>query len=248
MDRLIYSALSGMQSSMAKQRVLANNMANAETIGFRAELMDARAITVDGGPGTLETRAMQQAQVRRADMTPGEIMLTSRDLDMAINGDALMAVQAEDGSEAYTRRGDLMLTGSGLLVNGAGHPVLGEAGPITVPPGGDLQISPDGAVTTTDPAIPGAQPVEIGRIKLASPAGSVVTKGLDNLFRVEGGGVLPTDLEATVNSGYLEQSNVKMTDVLVELVDQQRLFDMRTKLIATAKELDESGASLMRLG
>jgi len=248
MDRLIYSALSGMRSSMEKQRVLASNMANAETIGFRAELMDARSITVDGGDGTLETRAMQQALVRAADMNPGEMMLTGRNLDIAVDGDAMIAVQAADGSEAYSRRGDLMLTGAGLLVNGAGYPVLGEAGPITVPPGGDLNIAPDGAVTTTDPAAPGAIPQEIGRIKLASVAGSQVTKGLDNLFRVEGGGILPTDLEATVKPGYLEQSNVKMTQVLVEMVDQQRLFDMRTKLVATAKELDESGAQLMRLG
>lgn len=248
MDRLIYSALSGMHSSMEKQRVLANNLANAETIGFRAELMDARPITVDGGDGTLETRALQQSMVRGADMEAGEMMLTGRNLDIAVDGDALIAVQAPDGSEAYTRRGDLMMTGAGLLVNGAGRPLLGEAGPITIPPGGDMSISPDGAVMVSDPAVPEAPPQEIGRIKLASPAGSVVTKGLDNLFRVEGGGTLPTDLEATVKPGYLEQSNVKMAQVLVDLVDQQRLFDMRTKLIATAKELDESGASLMRLG
>ena len=247
MDRLIYSALSGMRSSMERQRVLASNMANAETIGFRAELMDARAVTVESRDGSLETRAMQSAAVRGADMSQGEMTQTGRSLDLAVDGDALIAVQAEDGSEAYTRRGDLTLTGAGLLVNGEGRPVLGEQGPITVPPGGDLAIAPDGVVTISNPATPDAPPAEIGRIKLASPAGSQVTKGLDNLFRVEGGGVLPTDLSATVKPGYLEQSNVKLTEVLVDMVDQQRLFDMRTKLVATAKELDESGASLMRL-
>ena len=247
MDRLIYSALSGMRSSMEKQRVLASNMANAETIGFRAELMDARAVTVESRNGSLETRAMQSSAVRGADMSQGEMTLTGRSLDIAIDGDALIAVQAEDGSEAYTRRGDLTLSGSGLLVNGEGRPVLGEQGPITVPPGGDMAIAPDGTVTVSNPATPEAPPAEIGRIKLANPVGSQVTKGLDNLFRVEGGGVLPADLTATVKTGYLEQSNVKLTEVLVELVDQQRLFDMRTKLVATAKELDESGASLMRM-
>jgi len=247
MDRLIYSALSGMRSSMEQQRVLASNMANAETIGFRRELMDARPVTIADGGETLETRALQQALVRGADMKPGELMLTGRDLDIAVDGEALIAVQAQDGSEAYTKRGDLMLNGTGTLVTGDGYPVIGDAGPITVPPGGDLRIAPDGAVMVSDPAAPEAPPQEIARIKLASPEGSAIAKGLDGLFRVKGGGILPTNLEARVKPGHLEQSNVNMTEVLVEMMDQQRLFDMRTKLVSTAKELDESGAQLMRL-
>lgn len=248
MDRLIYSALSGMRSSMEQQRVLASNMANAETIGFRRELIDARPVTIAGPEGTLEVRGLQQALVRAADMAAGELKQTGRDLDIALEGDALIAVQAADGSEVYTRRGDLMLNGTGVLTTGDGRVVLGEAGPITVPPGGQPQIAPDGAITMVDPAAPGSVPLEIGRIKLASPAGSAIAKGLDGLFRVEGGGVLPGDQEARVKSGYLEQSNVKMSEVLVEMIDQQRLFDMRTRLVSTAKELDEAGAQLLRLG
>lgn len=231
---------------MEQQRVLASNMANAETVGFRRELMDARAVTIADGE-TLETRAMQQSLVRGADLTAGEIMMTGRELDIAMEGNAMIAVQAEDGSEAYTRRGDLTLTGTGLLTTGDGRPVIGDAGPITVPPGGSVRIAPDGMVSVADPAAPDAPPADVGRIKLASPDGSAIAKGLDGLFRVQGGGVLPTDLEATVKSGHLEQSNVKMTEVLVEMIDQQRLFDMRTKLVATARDLDESGAQLMRL-
>lgn len=246
MDRLIYSALSGMRSSMERQRVLASNMANANTVGFRAEVMDARAVTVTANGG-LETRAMQQALVRSADMTPGEMVLTGRNLDIAVNGEALIAVQAEDGGEAYTRRGDLSLTATGLLVTGEGHPVLGQGGPISVPAGGTLSIAPDGAVLAGDPAQPNVPPAEVGRIRLVSPAGSQIVKGLDNLFRVEGDGVLPDDPEATVNAGYLEQSNVQLTQVLVEMIDQQRLFEMRTRAVTTARELDESGAQLMRL-
>ena len=246
MDRLIYTALSGMQASMERQRVLASNMANAETIGFRKELADQRAVTIKGE--ALEARAMQQSLVRGADMQPGETMKTGRMLDIAVEtADALIAVQDEQGAEAYTRRGDLDINASGLLVTGEGYPVIGDAGPLTVPPGGTVTIAPDGSVSVSDPAQPGAPPLEVGRIKLGAAAGSDITKGLDGLFRVRGGGVLPGDLEAKVKPGHLEQSNVKANEVLVEMIDQQRLFAMRSKLVSTARDLDESGAQLMRL-
>ena len=246
MDRLIYTALSGMQSSMNRQRVIASNMANAQTVGFRAELLDQRPVTVEGD--SLEVRAMQNAEVRGAIMDPGPVVETGNPLDVAIQGDALLAVQAEDGSEAYTRRGDLSISPTGLLVNGEGLPVMGEAGPITVPLGGKPSIAPDGMVLVTDPAAPDQPPQEAGRIKLAGWQGSPISKGLDGLFRIEGGGMLPTDEEARLVTGSLEQSNVKPTEVLVEMIDAQRLFAMRTKLIATARECDEGGAQLMRLG
>lgn len=246
MDRLIYTALSGMQSSMNRQRVIASNMANVQTVGFRAELLDQRPVTVEGQ--SLEVRAMQNAEVRGATMDAGPVVQTGNPLDVAIEGEALLAVQAEDGSESYTRRGDLSVSATGLLVNGEGLPVLGEAGPITLPLGGKPSIAPDGMITVTDPAAPDQPPQEAGRIKLAGWQGSPISKGLDGLFRVEGGGVLPTDEQATLITGSLEQSNVKPTEVLVEMIDAQRLFAMRTKLIATARECDEGGAQLMRLG
>ncbi len=245
MDRLIYTALSGMQASMERQRVIASNMANAQTIGFRAELLDQRPVTIEGE--SLEVRAMQQAAVQGASMERGEITRTGNPLDLAIDGDALLAVQAEDGTEAYTRRADLSISPTGLLVNGEGRPVLGEAGPITVPLGGKPSIAPDGTVSVIDPAVPDQPPQEVGRIKLAGWQGSPIAKGLDGLFRVEGGGILPGDAQATVITGALEQSNVKPTEVLVEMIDAQRLFAMRSKLIATARECDEGGAQLMRL-
>ena len=245
MDRLIYTALSGMNASMERQRVIASNMANAQTVGFRAELLDQRPVTIDGD--TLEVRAMQRAEVRGAVMTAGEMTRTGHELDLFIQGDALMAVQASDGSEAYTRRADLSISPTGALVNGEGLPVMSADGPITVPLGSNASISPDGVVSVTDPAAPDAPPVEVGRIKLAGWQGSPIAKGLDGLFRVEGGGILPADAEATVITGALEQSNVKPTQVLVEMIDSQRLFEMRSKLIATARDCDQAGAQLMRL-
>ncbi len=246
MDRLIHTALSGMRASMDSQRVIASNMANANTLGFRAEMLDQRAVTIEGQPN--EARAMQRASVRGADMAAGETIATGRDLDVAVETDALIAVQAVDGTEAYTRRGALSVSATGLLVNGEGRPVLGDNGPITVPPVGIPGIAPDGSITIADPAAPDQPPAEIGRIKLAAWEGSPISKGLDGLFRVEGGGILPTDEAATVKVGSLEQSNVKTTEVLVDMIDAQRLFAMRSKVISTAREIDESGAQLMRLG
>jgi flagellar basal-body rod protein FlgF len=246
MDRLIWTAMTGMSAAMDRQRVIASNMANAQTTGFRAEVLAARPLTLKGPQ--LEARAMTHAEVRGARMTAGAMIATGRPLDVAMQGEALLAVQAPDGSEAYTRRGDLAVSPAGLLVNGEGFAVLGDGGPISLPPGGQVSLAEDGGVLLRDPATPEAPPTLVGRIKLASPAGSEIAKGLDGLFRVIGGGILPTDAEARVTTATLEQSNVKTTEVLVEMIAAQRSYDLRTKLIATAKELDQGGASLMRLG
>jgi flagellar basal-body rod protein FlgF len=246
MDRLIFTAFSGLNASMVRQRVIASNMANAQTIGFRADTLQFTPMTVKDGE-SLEVRALSDAEVRGADMHEGTLTQTGKPLDVALVGKALLAVQAADGSESYTRRGDLAVSPSGVLVNGDGAPVIGENGPISIPPGGEVSIAEDGAVLVRDPAVPDAPPNKVDRLKLASPAGTRIEKGLDGLLRVYGGGALPGDLEARLVPGTLEQSNVRPSDVLVQMVEAQRLFDIRTKLISTAKELDEGGAALMRL-
>lgn len=245
MDRLIWTAVSGMNASMARQRVIASNMANAQTPGFRAEVMAHSPLTIEAR--TIEVRAFNAAEVLGADMNQGAMIATGRALDVAIAGEGLIAVQAGDGSEAYTRRGDLELSPSGLLITGDGVPVLGNAGPVAIPPGAKISIGPDGAVLAANPADPSSPPAQIDRIKLVSRGGSRIEKGFDGLFRVREGGVLPADPEARLIPETLEQSNVKPAQVLVEMVEAQRLFDMRTKLVATAKELDEGGAALMRI-
>lgn len=246
MDRLIWTAVSGMSASMARERMIASNMANVQTPGFRAEVMAQTPLTLEGR--TIEVRAMNSAEVMGAAMDPGALNATGRALDVALAGDGLIAVQASDGTEAYTRRGDLSLSPSGILVNGEGVPVLGEGGgPISIPPGNDIAIGEDGAVLAKNPADPTAPPSQIDRLKLVSWRGSRIAKGLDGLFRVTGGGVLPSDPTARLVTGTLEQSNVRPSEVLVQMVEAQRLYDMRTKLVATAKELDESGSQLMRL-
>ncbi len=245
MDRLIYTAVTGMNASMARQRMIASNMANAQTTGFRAETMQFTPMTLIGP--SLEARAMTSAEVRGVQMDPGALTQTGRALDIAVNGEAMLTVQAEDGGEAYTRRGDLSVTPTGVLVGGEGQPVIGQSGPISIPLGAEVSIAPDGSVLVRDKASLDGPPQVIDKIKLASWRGTRIEKALDGLFRVFGGGVLPADDAARIQPGALEQSNVKPAQVLVEMVEAQRLFEMRTKLVATAKEIDEGGTSLMRM-
>ena len=245
MDRLIYTAVSGMNASMLRQKMIASNMANAQTIGFRAEVMEFTPMTLKGE--SLEVRAMNHSAVQGAIMRAGSLTRTDRELDVAMAGEAMLAVQGLDGAEGYTRRGDLMVSATGVLENGEGLPVIGEGGVITVPAGSRVTIAPDGAVMVSNPATPDQPPVQVERLKLVSPRGSEIEKDLNGLFRVVGGGVLPLDEDARVMPGNLEQSNVRPTEVLVEMVEAQRLYDMRSKLIATARELDEGGAGLMRI-
>lgn len=245
MDRLIYTALTGMNAAMDRQRAVANNLANASTTGFRAEEFSVTPITLKGD--SLEARAMAQGAVRGADMAGGEITHTGQPLDIALQGNALLALQAADGGEAYSRRGDLSIAPSGLLQNGDGLPVLGEAGPITIPAGAMISISEDGTIWQRDPAAPDAPPNALAKLKLANPQGSAVIKDLDNLLRVPNGGVLPADPTARLVSGALEGSNVDTASTLVQMIEAQRAFEQRTKIISTAEQLDQASARLMGL-
>lgn len=246
MDRLIYTAVSGMADSMIRQSAISSNLANAQTTGFRAETFDSTPMSVKS-PQSLDGRVMVSTSVLGADMTAGSITQTGGALDIALQGDTMLAVQGRDGTESYTRRGDLSVSPAGVLVNGDGRPVIGSGGPISVPPGSEVSIGQDGSVLLADPENRDLPPQPIDKIKIANWQGSSIVKGVDGLFRVRDGGVLPADEEAEVITGALEQSNVDVTSILVQMVEAQRLFDMRTKLVATAKELDEGGASLMRL-
>lgn len=245
MDRLIYTAVSGMNASLNRERVIASNMANAQTIGFKTEILQATPMTLDGPQ--VEVRSMSSTEVTGASMKEGAVNQTGNALDVAMQGDAMLAVQADDGKESYTRRGDLSVTVTGVLQNGEGLPVIGENGPISVPPGSNVSIAPDGGVMIADPATPDQPPQRVDRLKLVSTTGTKIAKDVAGQFRVPGNGILPVDENARVIPGALEQSNVNASEVLVEMISAQRLFDMRTKLVQTASQLDEAGARLMRL-
>lgn len=245
MDRLIYTAVSGMNASMNRERVIASNVANAQTVGFKAEILQATPTTLEGPQ--LEVRALSSSEVSAASMKAGGLNRTNLPLDIAMQGDAMLAVQAMDGQESYTRRGDLSITVTGVLQNGDGLPVIGQSGPITVPAGSKVTIGPDGGVLVSDPDTPDAAPQVLDKVKLVSTAGTKIAKDIAGQFRVPNGGILPVDENAQVIPGALEQSNVNPSEVLTEMIAAQRLFDMRTKLVKTAGDLDEAGSRLMRL-
>ncbi|MES2095199.1 MAG: flagellar basal-body rod protein FlgF [Pseudomonadota bacterium] len=246
MDKLIYTAASGLKAHMAAQAAIANNMANASTIGFRAERVNFDALMLKGP--TFESRQPTSEEVKDFDRSSGTIISTGRNLDIAIPGDQWMAVQANDGTEAYTRRGDLNVSASGVLETGDGFPVMSAGGtPITVPPASSISIANDGTISIIPVGGDAKSPQVIDRIKFASPKGSDTVKGVDNLVRVKGGGVLPQDEEATCESGVLEQSNVNLTQALVDMIENQRSYEVQANLMKSAKDMDEGGASLMRL-
>lgn len=245
MDRLVYTAYSGLKGRMAAQAAIANNMANASTVGFRADKFNFEQLALKGVG--LEARSLTSEEVVDADRKGGAVIATGRDLDVAIDGDAWLAVQAGDGEEAYTRRGDLTIAPSGVLQTGDGFPVIGQGGPITIPPAAKVTIGPDGSVLVVPPGGDLDKPQIVDRLKLVDPKGSQTVKGLDNLLRVKGGGALPANLDATVKTGSLEQSNVNITETLIQMIENQRSYELQAKLLSTAKDMDDGGASLMRL-
>ena len=245
MDRLIHTSLSAMRAAMARQATTANNLANASTTGFRAEMSAAMPRYLNG-PG-FDGRAAASEEIVSADMKAGAITQTGRPLDVAMNGDALLAVQSDEGDEAYTRRGDLQLSDSGLLTTGDGHPVLGDQGPITLPPADRIVIDKQGMISIV-PA--GGDPKElqqVDRLKIVSPAGSKILKGLDGLFRVPEGGTLPSDPAGRVTPGSVEGSNVNATTALIDMIEASRSWETQIKMMTTAQDLDRSSADLMRL-
>ena len=245
MDRLMYGSLSAMRGAMARQAAGANNFANANTPGFRAELSATQPLWVQGAG--LSTRAMASEEVLSADMSAGATARTGRDLDVALKGDALLTVQAKNGDEAYTRRGDLRLSDSGLLTTGDGMPVLGESGPITLPPADKILIAPDGAISIVPAGGDPATTVPVDKLKLVSPQGSRIAKGLDGLFRVKNGGALPSDPDAKLESGAIEGSNVNTSETLIQMIEASRGWDTQVRMMSTAKQIDTDAADLMKM-
>jgi len=246
MDKLVYTAATGMRARMAAQAAIANNMANASTTGFRADLVNFDQLDMTGQG--LDTRRPTSEEVTNADFKPGSVQQTGRPLDVAMSGQAWLAVQAPDGSEGYTRRGDLQISASGVLETGDGFPVMGSGGPITVPPADKVLIASDGSISIKPL---GSQPdtpmQQIDQLKLVSPVGSQTVKGLDNLVYVKGGGTLPQDLTAKVETGALEGSNVDMTQTLVDMIENQRAYEVQANLLKNAKDMDQGGTSVMSL-
>ncbi len=246
MDRMLYIAMTGAAQTMRAQAVNSNNLANASTTGFRADLAAFRSQQLEG-PG-FESRTYGTADKTGVDFTPGVLVQTGNSLDVAINGDGFFAVQAPDGTEAYTRAGDLRVDPNGLLVTGAGHPVLGNDGPIALPPAESVEIGVDGTLSIR-PVGQGPETLAVvDRLRLVHPELNNLDKGEDGLLRTRDGNPAPPDAAVSVAAGYLEGSNVSAVDSLVRMIDLSRQFEMQVRLMKVAEETDTASANLLRLG
>lgn len=246
MDRLIYIAGTGAQQLLQQQAVAAHNLANASTIGFKAESAAFRTAPVIG-PGQ-PTRAYAVDTTVGADMSAGPILETGRDLDVAIQGDGMFAVEARDGTEAYTRDGNFALSAEGQLVNRQGLAVLGDGGPITIPPDSSVTVGRDGTVSV----VPGGQSAAslqvVGKLKLVKPEAGGLVKSSDGLFRAKGGQPLDSDPDVAVRAGHLEGSNVNSVAAMVDMINLARNFEMQMKLLQNADGNAQRATQLLAAG
>lgn len=235
MDRMIYLSMSGAKATMQRQDVLANNLANVSTAGFRAELQAFRAVPVEGSGASTRVYALETTP--GYDASAGPITATGRNLDVAMKGNAWLAVQGLDGTEAYTRGGSLELSSDGTLTTRNGLPVLGDGGPIQVPANSEVSIGADGTVSARGA---NGRSTAIGRLKLVTPE-APLNRGEDGLFRAADGD-LPADATARVQDGALEGSNVSAVETMVSMISAARQFEAQMKMLQTA-EADEKAAS-----
>ncbi|WP_144209986.1 flagellar basal-body rod protein FlgF [Shewanella donghaensis] len=246
MDKLLYVAMSGAKQNMNALAVRANNLANVNTDGFRADLAQARSMQAFGEG--LPTRVFAMTESPGHNFDSGPIKTTGRNLDIAIKDSGWIAVQAEDGGEAYTRSGSLNFDSTGLLTNARGNPVMGETGPIVLPiPVDKVQISPEGIISVRPQGATADVIEEVARIKLVNPSNANMMRGEDGLFRLTSGQNIPSDPNVQVESGALEGSNVNAVSEMVALIDIQRQYEMQVKMMKNAEELDRSSSSLLRV-
>jgi flagellar basal-body rod protein FlgF len=206
MDRSLYVAMTGATQMMREQSEVAHNLANADTVGFKAQLSAFQPLPVQG-PG-MPTRVNGVAQGLGVDMREGGQVETGREMDVAVQGAGWIAVQGADGSEGYTRAGELRLTPDGLLTDSRGNLVLGDGGPISVPQSSQMNIGADGTVSVVPMGQSPATIAAVGRIKLVNPAADQLALGSDGLMHLSGGGTADADPAVTLKSGVLESSNV----------------------------------------
>ncbi len=246
MDRLAYIAMSGAKETLRAQAANNHNLANANTTGFRADLSAFHSVAVAGAGEP--SRAYAVNTTVGWDSSAGSMQQTGRDLDVAINGDGWIAVQGNDGREAYTRAGDLRVDSSGQLLTGAGHPVLGDSGPIIVPPHSSVTVGGDGSVSIVPLGQSATTQATVGRIKLVNPATNSVERGADGLFRMKDGSDAPPDAAVKVMSGAIESSNVNVAEAMTQMIELARRFDLQVKTIRTAEEDAAASAKLLSSG
>lgn len=245
MDRLIYVAMAGAEQAFNQQAVTAHNLANATTTGYRAETTAFRTAPVIG-PG-LPTRAYAVDSTPGADFTPGVIHTTGRNLDIAVQGSGFIAVQGSDGTEAYTRNGNLQLGPDGQLQTREGAPVLSDGGPLTLPNNARVTIARDGTVSIIPEGAPLNSVTVVGRIKLVNPPTDTLVKGNDGLFRVRGGAPAQADPNVAIVSGALEGSNVNPVSAMVDMIASAREYELHMKMLRNAESNAQQGTQLLAI-
>ena len=245
MDRVLYVGMSGAKQRMLALRSINNNLANATTTGFREDLNQFRSMPVFG-PGHA-TRVYAMDERPGINFASGPLQHTGRDLDLAIDGEGWFAVQAPDGSEALTRAGNLTIGPGGMLMTAAGHLLMGDNGPIALPPAESITVGRDGTISIRPVGQSAQVLVEVGRIKLVNPPRDELQKGEDGLVRIKGGGFATPDVDVRVQQGVLEGSNVNPVQAMVEMINLQRQYEMQVKMMKTANDNAEAAESLLRI-
>ncbi len=246
MDGFIYTAMNGARQLLMKQATNNHNIANLNTIGYRADTDAFRSLPLYG-PGH-PSRVYPQDHRAGVDFNPGPMLTTGNDLDVAIRGPGFIAVLGADGEEAYTRNGELRLNALGMLETANGWPVVGEGGAIAVPPHAKLQIGADGTVSIQPLGQDANTLAVVDRIKLVNPDVSQLKKDLQGLLRLPNGETAEPDAKVTLVNGTLEASNVNPVGALVEMIETARRFELNVQLMKAAEQNDASSAELMKVG
>jgi flagellar basal-body rod protein FlgF len=245
MDKVIYLAMSGAKQNMLSQQAHANNLANISSTGFKADLEQARAMPVfgDGQPSRVYSLSERPA----TDRTSGTLLQTGRNLDVAMQGDTWMAVQAKDGTESYTRSTELQITPGGLIINGSGLPVIGAGGnQIVLPPFDQIDIAIDGSISVKPQGEAATDLVVIDQLKMVTLDPQNSYKGVDGLMKIDGGEVLEVNPNARLQSGFVESSNVNAVHELTNIISLSRQFEMNIKMMKTAEENSTAAAKILQ--
>ncbi len=245
MDKGLYTMMTGAGATLRAQAAVAHNLANVATVGFKAERISSEPFVVPGVG--LPTRIDAVAVGAGFDASPGPAIVTGNELDIALHQDVWLAVQARDGTEAYTRAGALRVEANGMLTTAGGLPVLGAGGPLAVPPHAKLDIAGDGTISVR-PLGQGAETVAVvGRLALfRADAPDALRRGEDGLMRAER--ALPPAAGTVLTTGTLEGSNVGSAEMLVQMIELSRQFEMQVKLIRNGEQMAQASASLLRMG
>jgi flagellar basal-body rod protein FlgF len=245
MDKLLFTSMTGASRAMQSQAMDANNLANVDTIGFKGDLQRATAFAVQGD--VFPSRVMTEVQGNGSDFSKGSLMTTDRDLDVAVQGEGWLVVQDANGQEAFTRSGELLIDSNGTMRTRDNLPVVGNAGPVTLPPYEQLEIGIDGVVTVRALGQGPESLSQVNRLKLVNPDIEQLEKGADGLFRRRDGLVEPADASVHVVKGALENSNVNPVACMMQVLSSARQFELNVQMMSKAEEMDRASAQLLQL-